>query len=265
MGAAGDQRGIRRKYRARRIHSDLDPRPGQFTVETMKRNSAVFAAFLLLASFAACNAGGLGEQSRSAEAPATQSDRGGKSRGEDPRPVIAALGDSLTAGSGVDPSESYPAKIQRKIDEAGLKYRVVNAGVSGDTSAQGLNRLPAIRRLAPAVVIVALGGNDGLRGIPVETTRRNLDRIVTALRSDGALVILGGMRMPPNYGPQYTASFHNMYLELAKEHDIPLIPFLLEGVGGVPRLNQSDGIHPTAEGYDIVAATVWKVLRPVLE
>lgn len=223
----------------------------------MNRRLANIPVILLLAALAACGGGGA-ETSAPGHAPSAE-------RAEDSRPVIVALGDSLTAGYGVDPQESYPSKIQAMIDARGLGYRVVNAGVSGDTSAQGLNRLTAVIRLRPAVVIVALGGNDGLRGIPVETTRRNLDRITSQLREEGAAVILGGMRMPPNYGPQYTTAFRNMYVELAAEHRIPLIPFLLEGVGGVARLNFSDGIHPTAEGYDIVAANVWEVLGPVLQ
>jgi acyl-CoA thioesterase-1 len=175
------------------------------------------------------------------------------------------LGDSLTAGLGVDPSESYPAKLQQKLDAAGYHYRVVNAGVSGDTSAQGLNRVDAVRALHPAIAIVALGANDGLRGIPVEQTRRNLDAIITVLRKDGAKVVLAGMQLPPNLGPVYTNQFRDMFRDLAKARNTPLVPFLLEGVGGRRDLNQEDGVHPTAAGYDIVAENVWRTLKPQLD
>ncbi len=183
----------------------------------------------------------------------------------DSRSVIVALGDSLTAGRGVDPDSNYPSLLQSKIDEAGYHYRVVNAGVSGDTSAQGLNRLEAVRRLHAAVVIVELGANDGLRGMPVSETRKNLEEIVATLKKDGAKVVLAGMEMPPNYGPVYTRQFRDMFPELAKEYGVGLIPFFLQGVGGRPELNQEDGIHPTAQGYTIVTENVWKVLEPLLK
>jgi acyl-CoA thioesterase-1 len=188
----------------------------------------------------------------------------GPASGEDGRPVIVALGDSLTAGLGVNLEESYPSKIQKKLEREGYRYRVVNAGVSGDTTAQGLNRLDLVRELRPEVVIVALGANDGLRGIPPENTRKNLEAIVSDLQKGATKVILAGMLIPPNYGPEYTRAFRELFPELAKTFRLPLIPFLLEGVAGNPNLNQADGIHPTAEGYDIVSENVWKVLRPVL-
>ncbi len=181
------------------------------------------------------------------------------------RPVIVALGDSLTAGLGVDADKNYPARLQQLIDAGGYAYRVVNAGVSGDTSAQGLNRLQTVLDLHPEIVIVALGANDGLRGLPTSETARNLDAITTALLSAHAKVILAGMEMPPNLGPEYTRSFRQIYTELAKKHNVPLIPFLLAGVGGIASLNQEDGIHPTAQGYEIVSDTVWKTLRPLLK
>ena|SRR5437867_2206154 len=183
---------------------------------------------------------------------------------ENGRPVIVALGDSLTAGLGVDVQDNYPSKLQKKLLEGRYRYRVINAGVSGDTTAQGLNRLGSVRELRPEVVIVALGANDGLRGIPLESTGRNLDTIVADLQGDGAKVILAGMLIPPNYGPEYTRTFRELFPDLAKKHRVPLIPFLLEGVAGNMNLNQADGIHPTAQGYDIVAESVWKVLRPLL-
>jgi acyl-CoA thioesterase-1 len=183
----------------------------------------------------------------------------------DERPVIVTLGDSLTAGRGVDPGENYPARLQKKIDAAGLRYRVVNEGLSGDTSAQGLSRLSAIRRHHPVLVIVELGANDGLRGMPVEETRKNLAEIIRALRQDGIIVVLAGMRVPPNYGPDYELSFSGVFAELAENFQVALIPFFLEGVGGRAELNQEDGIHPTAEGYEIVTENVWKTLRPLLQ
>jgi acyl-CoA thioesterase-1 len=183
---------------------------------------------------------------------------------QDKRPIIVAFGNSLTAGSGVDPIENYPSKLQARIDAAGYRYRVVNAGVSGDTSSQGLNRIQNVIALRPAIAIVELGANDGLRGLPVEVTHRNLVAIVSRLQSAGAKVLLAGMRMPPNYGPEYTASFRKIFADVAEQCKASLIPFFLEGVGGHPELNQADGIHPTAEGYDVVVENVWKVLEPLL-
>ncbi len=202
-----------------------------------------------------------------AEQPRKETAAGGQARPKpdaDDRPLIVALGDSLTAGLGVDPSGSYPSRLQAKLDAAGYRYRVVNAGVSGDTSAQGVNRLGAVRALKPRIVVVALGANDGLRGIPVASTRQNLDEIISTLKQDGASVLLAGIELPPNYGPQYTGAFRQMYAALARQYRVAFLPFLLEGVGGHAELNQSDGVHPTAQGYEIVAENVWKVLRPML-
>jgi len=179
-------------------------------------------------------------------------------------PIIVAFGNSLTAGSGVDPAQNYPSKLQERIDAARYRYRVVNAGVSGDTSAQGLNRVQAVVALRPAIVIVEFGANDGLRGLPVDATRQNLVAIITRLQSASAEVILAGMQMPPNYGPRYTETFRNIFSDLSMQYRTALIPFFLEGVGGHAELNQEDGIHPTAEGYDIVVENVWKVLQPLL-
>ncbi len=183
---------------------------------------------------------------------------------QDTRPIIVAFGNSLTAGSGVDPRENYPSKLQARIDAAGYRYRVVNAGASGDTSYQGLNRIQGIIELRPAVAIVELGANDGLRGLPAEATRRNLVAIVSQLQLAGAKVVLAGMQMPPNRGARYTKAFRQIFMEVADEYDAALIPFFLEGVGGRPELNQDDGIHPTAEGYDVIVENVWKVLQPLL-
>lgn len=183
---------------------------------------------------------------------------------DDSRPLIVAFGDSLTAGLGVDPSQNYPAQLQTKIDASGYRYRVINAGVSGDTSAQGLNRLSTVRELHPKIVILELGGNDGLRGLPLEETRRNLETIVNQLQEDGAKVLLAGMEMPPNYGVEYTRGFREIFPDLARKYRVALIPFFLAGVGGEPGLNQEDGIHPTAKGYGIVVENVWKAITPLL-
>jgi acyl-CoA thioesterase I len=182
----------------------------------------------------------------------------------DHRPLIVAFGNSLTAGAGVDPNQNYPSKLQAKLDAYGYQYKVVNAGISGETTSQGLARVPNYIALRPAIVIVELGANDGLRGLPVETTRRNLDAIVGQFKSSGAKVILAGMKVPPNYGPLYANSFRGIFPSVAKEHDAVLIPFFLEGVGGHPNLNQDDGIHPTAEGYTLIVENVWDVLEPLL-
>jgi acyl-CoA thioesterase I len=183
---------------------------------------------------------------------------------KDQRPVIAAMGNSLTAGQGVDSSMNYPSRLQRKIDEEGYVYRVVNFGVSGDTSGQGLNRLDAILKNSPKIVIVELGANDGLRGMPAEVTKKNLATIVERLQAAGVKVVLAGMQVPPNYGPQYTGAFRNIFRDIANKYSISLIPFFLDRVGGNAALNQEDGVHPTAEGYKIVVENVWKVLKPLL-
>jgi acyl-CoA thioesterase-1 len=181
------------------------------------------------------------------------------------RPKIVALGDSLTAGLGLVESQSYPALLQQRIDAEGYEFEVVNAGVSGDTSAGGLRRLDWSIADGAAVVVVALGGNDGLRGLPVDDLRRNLDRIVERAQAAGARVILAGMEAPPNYGPEYVQRFRTAFREVAGRERVLLIPFLLDKVAGVPTLNQADGIHPNAEGMRIVAETVWPVLQSVLD
>lgn len=196
------------------------------------------------------------ETSAPPSAPATPADR---------RPVIVAFGDSLTAGFGADSGKSYPDFLQRDLDAHRRAYHVVNAGISGDTSTDGLVRIDTVTALKPAIVILEFGGNDGLRGLPVATTRDNLEKMVVALQKAGAKVVLAGMTLPPNYGPDYIHSFEAVYRDLAKKYRLPLIPFLLEGVGGRPSLMQRDGIHPTAEGNQIVANNVMRVLAPVLQ
>ncbi|HEY2994225.1 MAG TPA: arylesterase [Methylomirabilota bacterium] len=180
-------------------------------------------------------------------------------------PVIVALGDSLTAGLGVTADEAYPALLQARLERDGLRYRVVNAGVSGDTTAGALRRVDWVLRARPAVVVVALGANDGLRGLPVTAMRDNLAAIVTRLRAGGARVLLAGMRLPPNYGAAYTREFAEAFPSVARRASVPLVPFLLEGVAGVPALNQADGIHPNAAGQRVVADNVWRALQPLLQ
>lgn len=174
------------------------------------------------------------------------------------------LGDSLTAGLGLPPAEAYPTLLQKRLDKEGLKYAVVNAGVSGDTSAGGLARLEWALDGDVRVLIVALGGNDGLRGLPSEELKGNLAQIIERAQKRHIQVILAGMEAPPNFGQSYIVSFHQIYPELAKEYKVSLVPFLLQGVAGIDTLNQRDGIHPTAEGARIVADNIWPVLRPML-
>lgn len=180
-------------------------------------------------------------------------------------PKIVILGDSLTAGLGLDTEQSYVSLLQRRLDQQGLKYQMVNAGVSGDTSTGGLQRLEWALEGDVRVLVVALGANDGLRGVPVTVLRRNLSATIRRGQAKGATVILAGMEALPNYGPEYTSAFRQTYRDLAREYNVALIPFLLDGVAGVPELNQRDGIHPNAEGARIVERTVWAALAPVLE
>jgi acyl-CoA thioesterase-1 len=181
------------------------------------------------------------------------------------RPEIVFLGDSLTAGLGLDPSESFPSLIQARLDREGYAYSVVNAGVSGDTSAGGLRRLDWALDGRPAVLFVALGGNDGLRGLPANDLRKNLETIVERGREAGATVIIAGMEAPPNNGADYTAQFRRVFTDVAASRHVTLLPFLLQGVAGDPRLNQADGIHPNPEGARLVADLVWTVLQPALK
>ena len=183
----------------------------------------------------------------------------------DHRPIIVTFGNSLTAGFGADPGSSYPDFVQRELDRRALKWRVVNAGVSGDTTTDGLNRVGEALSYHPAVVILEFGGNDGLRGLPLETTRANLDQMIAQLRNASVRVILAGMTLPPNYGPEYIRPFEAIYTGLAAKYKIPRIPFLLAGVGGNPRLMQRDGLHPTGAGNAIVARTVFQYLEPLLK
>ena len=183
----------------------------------------------------------------------------------DGAPLIVAFGDSLTAGPRVDPQLNYPSQLQSLLDQGGYSYRVVNAGISGDTTAQGLSRLRNVIEMQPRLVILEFGGNDGLRGLQLAGSRKNLESMIQQLKEAGITVVLAGMRIPPNYGPAYTEEFYRMYADLAARHDVALIPFFLDGVAGKPDLNLGDGIHPNAEGYRLVARLVFENLKPLLQ
>ena len=185
-----------------------------------------------------------------------------------PRPeerVLVAFGDSLTAGLGVSPEEAYPARLQEKLQLSGYRYRVVNAGVSGETSAGGLRRVDWILKSIPDIVILELGANDGLRGLNLSQTRANLEQIIQRLMAGGATVILVGMKLPPNYGADYTRAFQSMYADVAKHYGIPFIPFFLEGVAANAHLNQADGIHPTGAGYAVIVQNTWPIIESLLK
>jgi acyl-CoA thioesterase-1 len=193
---------------------------------------------LLAAAAASCSSG----DSRSTAPPPARSEAAAPaSVPAAPRPRIVVLGDSLTAGLGLEPWQAYPALLQKRLDTAGLKYEVVNAGVSGDTSAGGLRRIDWALDGEVKILVVALGGNDALRGLPVEQLRENLTTIAERANARGIKVILAGMEAPPNFGPAYTASFRQTYRDVARQHRAVLIPFLLDGVAGLPELNQGDG------------------------
>lgn len=181
--------------------------------------------------------------------------------------TIVFFGNSLTAGFGLDPSESFPSLIQQKIDSAGLAYKVINAGVSGETTSGGVTRIAWVLKQPMDVFVLELGANDGLRGIPVSETKRNLQTIIDLVKEQKpqAKIILAGMQVPPNMGEDYANDFKNAFVDLSTANNIPLIPFLLEGVGGIRELNLPDGIHPSAAGQKIVANNVWAVLQSELQ
>tara|TARA_R100000935_G_scaffold58163_1_gene94175 strand:+ start:938 stop:1639 length:702 start_codon:yes stop_codon:yes gene_type:complete len=181
--------------------------------------------------------------------------------------VILFFGNSLTAGMGLDTEDAFPAIIQDKIDSLGLEYKVVNAGLSGETTAAGKNRIGWVLKQDVAVFVLELGANDGLRGVPLEETRKNLQAIIDTVRTKNpdTEIILTGMQIPPNMGNEYASGFKEIFPELAKKNDVYLVPFLLKDVGGKPELNQADGIHPTAEGQKILAENVWEIMAPIIK
>lgn len=223
---------------------------------------ACIAAALLLG---ACNrsaapaADGTAESAATAAAAPASADESGF-------PKIVVLGDSLTAGYGLLELQAFPALLQAKLDQDGYKWEVVNAGISGDTSAAGLQRVEwALGQGNVRILILALGANDGLRGLPVSQMKKNLGGIIEAAHAKGIAVLLAGMEAPPNFGPEYTVSFRQVYRDLARQHKVTFLPFLLDKVAGNPALNQGDGIHPNIEGTAIVADTVWNALRPMVD
>jgi acyl-CoA thioesterase I len=183
---------------------------------------------------------------------------------KDDRPVIVAFGDSLTAGYGTDTGNSYPDFLEQDLNAKGFHYHVINAGVSGNTTKDGLDRLDDVISLKPVVVIVAFGGNDGLRGLPIDSTRKNLDQIVSTLQRAGTKIVLGGITLPPNYGADYIHQFNQTYALLAKQYHVPLLPFLLQDVYGTAGSMQADGIHATSQGNQQVARNLLPLVMPLL-
>ena len=181
------------------------------------------------------------------------------------KPVLVCFGDSLTAGAGVDPEEAYPAYLQQRLDQDGYPYRVVNAGVSGNTTKDGVNRLEEVLASHPQVVVVEFGGNDGLRGLPVAQAQRNLDLMVQRLKASGAKVAMAGITLPPQYGGEYIRSFNAMFPAVANKYHVPLLPFVLQDVYGVPGDIQQDGVHATAQGNKQVAVNVERLVLPLLK
>ncbi len=217
----------------------------------------------LVVAVAGCRSKTSDEQT--AAAATASSAQAASASGDAGRPKVVALGDSLTAGLGLVESQAYPALLQQKIDSEGYKFEVVNAGVSGDTTAGGVRRLDWALEGDVKVLIVALGGNDGLRGLSVGEMKANLTKIIEQARERNILVILAGMEAPPNYGQEYATAFRSTFMEVAREQRVLYIPFLLNKVAGDPALNLGDGIHPNAQGAAIVSDTVWTVLQPVLD
>ena len=224
----------------------------------MKKGSAIIAGIIILFSACSDNKKPAGsDQNNTAKETATITKK----------KTIVFFGNSLTAGFGLSREQAFPAIIQKKIDSLGLPYNVVNAGVSGETSSGGKTRIDWILREQVDIFILELGANDGLRGTPLSETKKNLQDIIDIVKTKypDAKLVFAGMEIPPNMGQTYTTEFRNIYIDLAAKNKMTLIPFLLEGVGGEPELNQADGIHPTAEGHLIVAENVWKQLEKLLQ
>jgi acyl-CoA thioesterase-1 len=223
------------------------------------RKSHLFYALLVFIFFTSC-----GETTKKEENNGVEEKVENQDQKSDESGVILFFGTSLTAGMGLDPNDAYPAVIQKKLDSLDLPYQVVNAGLSGETTASGINRIDWVLNQKVEIFVLELGANDGLRGIPLDETQKNLQAIIDRVRSKNpeTKIILAGMQIPPNLGQEYTSEFRNIFPELAKKNKLRLIPFLLEDVAGNPELNQQDGIHPTAKGQKILAGNVWEVLEP---
>src|SRR5688572_15898441 len=230
-----------------------------FYICNMNKGSIIIAS--LIVSFSSCtNNEKTGDSKQNQNNPVQENIPIAKKK------TIVFYGNSLTAGYGLSPSEAFPAIVQKKIDSLGLPYQVVNAGVSGETSSGGKTRIDWILKQPVDIFVLELGANDGLRGIPLSATRKNLQDIVDKVKAKNpdTKLLFAGMQIPPNMGQTYTTEFRNIYTDLAEKNQMTLIPFLLEGVGGEPELNQEDGIHPTAEGHRIVAANLWRELERLL-
>ena len=228
-----------------------------------RRVRAAAIPLALAALVVGCRDGADADAAATAKAP-----RGGRPAAPDvpdDAPLVAFLGDSISAGLHLPRDRAFPAALQRRLAAAGVPFRLVNAGVSGDTTAGGLARVDWILKQKPAIVVVELGANDGLRGVPVETIEANLREILRRVVESGAKPLLLGMRLPPNYGPAYTAAFEEAFERVADEHDAAFLPFFMTGVAGRLDLNLEDGIHPTAEGHEKLAENVEPALRPLLQ
>jgi acyl-CoA thioesterase-1 len=239
----------------------------------MRRTASLAILAALITTLSACrtdNTAKATEQGAStsptpaAEAPA-QAPQAPAATTDDTRPLIVCFGDSLTAGYGADLGKSYPDYLQADLDAKGYHYRVVNQGISGNTTKDGVERVDHIVAMKPAAVVVEFGGNDGLRGLRIEDSRANLDKIVATLKASGTKIVLAGITLPPDYGPDYIKQFNETYALLAKKYNVPLLPFLLKGVFGVDGMMQRDNTHATAEGNKIVANNILPLVLPLLK
>lgn len=235
-------------------------------IQSVIRTTLKFCYLLLLLFFVGC-----GKTDKKNDREVIESEQSSKNSAEERAhsagKSIVFFGNSLTAGMGLEPEQAFPALIQKKLDSLNLDYFVINAGISGETTASGESRIGWLMRDKIDVFILELGANDGLRGIPLSETRENLQSIIDTVKENNpnVKIVLAGMQIPPNMGPEYTSGFRQLFPDLAKKNDAYLIPFLLEDVAGIPEFNQADGIHPTIEGQRIVAENVWEVLKPILK
>ncbi|MDT0644318.1 arylesterase [Zunongwangia sp. F363] len=227
------------------------------------KNLGICCALLMFVFFSCGDSNEKKEEKRQNQEEVISSDK----KKDEATKTILFFGNSLTAGLGLESDETFPALIQEKIDSLNLDYRVINAGLSGETTAAGKNRINWVLKQNVDVFVLELGANDGLRGIALEETRENLQAIIDIVREKNpeTEIILAGMQIPPNMGQEYTSEFRNIFPELAEKNNVHIIPFLLENVAGKPELNQQDGIHPTAEGQEIVAKNVWEILAPIVK
>jgi acyl-CoA thioesterase-1 len=231
--------------------------------DRIRMNINYISVFITMLLVAACSGNQNKPATEESKQPANADSATAPASGEK---NIIFFGNSLTAGYGLEPTEAFPALVQQKIDSLKLPYKVINAGLSGETTAGGKNRIDWILKQPVSIFVLELGGNDGLRGIPISETRANLQIIIDRVKAKNpeVKIVLAGMQVPPNMGQKYAQEFQAVFRELADKNSTALIPFILEGVGGIAELNQPDGIHPTAEGNKIVAENVWSVLSGML-